>query len=91
MARILSSAPHLAHEADMDFRQSKQLEVEKLGVIVGFLIGLPLSLSLVQDRLLADGLPSWLAGGATVLTIVASTWLGLKAASSVAALFRDPA
>jgi len=91
MARTLSHTPRLAQEVHIDTSQRKQLEVEKLGVIAGFLVGLPLGLSLVQDNLLADGLPTWLAGGAAVATVVASTWLGLKAAASLAALFRDPA
>lgn len=64
------------------------LEAEKLGVMAGFVAGLPFGLGLVHDLVLSQGLPSWLADGSAIITVAASTWLGLRLATGVAAWAR---
>lgn len=64
----------------------KQLEVEKFGVIAGFLAGLPLAVGTVQDALNAHAVPDWLVGLAMFMTVAATTSVGLRLGSAVAGL-----
>jgi len=59
-----------------------QLRLEKLGVIAGFLLGLPLALSAVRD-LLGDA-PEAVSVLAVVVVVAATTRFGLLAASVAA-------
>jgi hypothetical protein len=59
-----------------------QLRLEKLGVIAGFLLGLPLALLAVHD-LLGDA-PEAVSVLAVVAVVAATTRLGLLAASVAA-------
>lgn len=88
MAQTTFHTDTLSTQSPVDAAERHQLEVEKLGVIAGFLIGLPLALGVVQEALLADGLPTWAAGAAAVATVAVSTWLGLRAGSAVASHLR---
>ena len=47
----------------------KQLEVEKFGVIAGFLLGLPLAVGVVSDVLVAQGAPDFLVALGVVMTM----------------------
>lgn len=64
----------------------KQLEVEKVGVIAGFLAGLPLAVGTVQDALNAHSAPDWLVGLAMVMTVAATTSVGLRLGTAIAGL-----
>jgi hypothetical protein len=64
----------------------KQLEVEKLGVIVGFLVGLPMAIGPVGDFLQAHGASEVVAGFGMVLTVIVSTAAGLRLGAALAAL-----
>ncbi|MBI5335549.1 MAG: hypothetical protein HZB72_13360 [Burkholderiales bacterium] len=65
-------------------RDRKALGVEKLGVIGGFLVGLPAGLELVREPLLAAGAPSGVTGVATVAAVALCTWVGLRVGSALA-------
>lgn len=63
--------------------QRQQLRLEKVGVIAGFLLGLTLALGLVSGLLVDIGAPDWLEFAAVVLTVAATTRLGLSAAAAL--------
>jgi membrane protein YdbS with pleckstrin-like domain len=63
----------------------KQLEVEKVGVIVGFLVGLPLAVGFVSEALEAHATPEWLVTVAMVATVAATTAVGLRMGTALAA------
>lgn len=62
----------------------KQLEVEKGGVIVGFLVGLILAVGHVQGLLASHGASNWLVGLGMVLTVASTTSIGLRIGSALA-------
>ena len=64
----------------------KQLEVEKVGVIVGFLAGLPIAVGPVSEHLTALGVSDFVTGAAMVATVVATTRLGLRLGNALASL-----
>ncbi|MFZ5520914.1 MAG: hypothetical protein ACOZD0_06890 [Pseudomonadota bacterium] len=66
-----------------DGEERKALGLEKLGVIGGFLVGLPTGLELVHQPLAAAGAPAGLAGLATVAAIALCTWVGLRVGSAL--------
>ena len=61
----------------------KGLGMEKLGVIGGFLVGLPTGLELVHEPLSAAGAPDGLTGLATVAAIALCTWVGLRVGAAL--------
>ena len=69
----------------------KQLQVEKLGVVLGFLAGLPLAVGPVSEALASVGTPDGLIGVAGVLTVAVSTAAGLRLGKAVAALLAKQA
>jgi hypothetical protein len=75
-----------AHPVNLQLAQAgderRQLRLEKLGVIAGFLLGLPLALTAVHD-LLADA-PEAVSVLAVVVVVAATTRFGLLAASAAA-------
>ncbi len=71
----------LNYEADAD---RKGLGYEKLGVIAGFLVGLPVGVGLVDAPLTAVGAPQWLGIVATVAVVAVCTALGLRAGGALA-------
>lgn len=62
-------------------REQGSLGWEKLGVIAGFLVGLPLGVSLVAPNLSDLQAPGWLTTAATVAVVATCTWLGWRLAS----------
>ena len=85
MAQTGIKLHRVSHQAPADLAH-KQLEVEKIGVIVGFLAGLPLAVGTVSEALAAHGAPDWLMGLAMVLTVAATTAVGLRAGAAIATL-----
>lgn len=85
MAQTGIKLPHVSHQTPADL-EHKQLEVEKVGVIVGFLAGLPLAVGTVSEALAAHNAPEWLTGLAMVMTVAATTSVGLRLGSAVAGL-----
>jgi len=73
------------HQTPADLAH-KQLEVEKIGVIVGFLAGLPLAVGTVSELLAAHAAPQWLSGLAMVVTVAATTSVGLRVGTALAGL-----
>lgn len=63
-------------------QERRQLRLEKAGVIAGFLVGLPLSLTVVHD-LLSDA-PEALSVVAGIAVVAVATRVGLMAASAAA-------
>lgn len=61
----------------------KALGYEKVGVIAGFLVGLPVGMSLVEAPLAAAGAPQWLGIVATVAVVAVCTALGLRAGAAL--------
>jgi hypothetical protein len=64
----------------------KQLEIEKLGVIASFLVGLPLAVGTVGDFLLAHGASELVADLGMVKTVIACTSGGLRLGAALATL-----
>ncbi|RZI86383.1 MAG: hypothetical protein EOP38_01725 [Rubrivivax sp.] len=62
----------------------KGLGYEKLGVIAGFLVGLPIGVGLVDAPLSSAGVPQWLGIAATVIVVAVFTSLGLRAGMALA-------
>lgn len=85
MAQTGFKLHQVSHQSPADLAH-KQLEVEKVGVIAGFLAGLPLAVGTVQEMLGAHGAPAWLVGLAMVVTVAATTSVGLRVGSAIASL-----
>lgn len=85
MAQTGIKLHRVSHQAPADLAH-KQLEVEKVGVIVGFLAGLPLAVGTVSEALTAHGAADWVIGLGMVLTVAATTSVGLRMGSAIAAL-----
>lgn len=85
MAQTSLKFGRVSQQASADLAH-KQLEVEKVGVIAGFLAGLPLAVGLVSDILMAQGAPEWLTGVAMVATVALSTAAGLRIGQAVASM-----
>jgi hypothetical protein len=64
----------------------KQLEVEKFGVILGFLAGLVLAVGPVMETLDAHDVAGFITGVCMVATVAVSMRLGLRLGSGLAAL-----
>lgn len=62
----------------------KGLGYEKLGVIAGFLVGLPVGVGLVETPLASAGAPQWLGIVATVAVVALCTALGLRGGAALA-------
>jgi hypothetical protein len=75
----------VSHQAPADLAH-KQLEVEKVGVIAGFLAGLPLAVGTVSDVLTSYGFADWLVGLGMVLTLAATTSVGLRVGAGIATM-----
>ena len=56
---------------------------EKLGVIAGFLVGLPVGIGLVDSSLMTLGAPGWLGLVATLASVAVCTSVGLKAGKAL--------
>jgi len=63
--------------------ERQQLRLEKVGVIAGFLLGLPLAVGLVSAPLADAGVPDWLEFAAIAATIAVTTRLGLSVAAAL--------
>lgn len=85
MAQTGFKLHQVSHQSPADLAH-KQLEVEKVGVIVGFLAGLPLAVGTVHEALVAHGAPDWLTGLAMVMTVAATTSVGLRVGAAIAGL-----
>lgn len=60
-------------------QQDTAVEVEKVGVILGFLVGLVLAIGLVTEPLTSAGVPTWVSVGAVFLVVAVCTRVGLAA------------
>jgi hypothetical protein len=69
----------------------RQLAVEKLGVIAGFLMGLLVGMAAVADPMASIGLPAWVTVPATVATVALFTWVGHRAGTAAAERLRRTA
>ncbi len=58
--------------------QDRQLGVDKASVILGFVLGLPLGLGVVSEQLAAAGAPAWAEVLGLVLTVAATTAVGMR-------------
>jgi hypothetical protein len=85
MAQTGFKLHQVSHQSPADLAH-KQLEVEKVGVIAGFLAGLPLAVGTVQEVLNAHGAPEWLVGLAMIMTVAATTSVGLRVGAAIAGL-----
>lgn len=85
MAQTGIKLHRVTHQSPADL-EHKQLEVEKVGVIVGFLAGLPLAVGTVSEVLTAHGSPEWLTGMAMIMTVAATTAVGVRLGSAIASL-----
>lgn len=76
------STLHVLHGEDSPEPQDRpSLGQEKLGVIAGFLLGLPVGISAVGGTLTDIGSPQWLANTATIAVVAAFTWAGWRLAT----------
>ena len=66
-------------------RNHSALNLEKAGVITGFIVGLALGTGLVSVPLAESGVPETIAFAAAVLVIALSTWAGQRLSVHVAA------
>ncbi|MBC7701117.1 hypothetical protein [Aquabacterium sp.] len=64
--------------------ERKGLGYEKLGVIAGFLVGLPVGVGLVDAPLTAVGAPQWVGIVVTVAVVAVCTALGLRGGAALA-------
>ncbi|MGE5452177.1 MAG: hypothetical protein ACM3VZ_10090 [Acidobacteriota bacterium] len=76
-------AQTISHSSPADLAH-KQLQVEKLGVVAGFLAGLPLAVGFVSDALAAVHTPEALIAFGGVVTVALTTALGLRIGKAVA-------
>lgn len=67
-----------------DETDRKGLGYEKVGVIAGFLVGLPIGVGLVETPLMSAGAPQWLGIIATVIVVSVFTSLGLRVGMAMA-------
>lgn len=88
MAQSLAPTHPVGLNAEQAGAERQQLRLEKVGVIAGFLLGLPLALTEVRD-VLSDA-PEWLSVAVVVLTVAVATRLGLMAASAIARRIAAP-
>jgi len=88
MARTSLHLDRVSQQAPAELAH-KQLEVEKIGVIAGFLVGLPLAVGHVQELLASQGASDWLVGLGMVLTVAASTSIGLRIGAAIASRMGD--
>lgn len=67
----------------------RQIRLEKVGVIAGFLMGLPLAVGEVSRTLAEAGAPAWLEVTGVAITLAATTRLGLMAATALSRKLND--
>jgi hypothetical protein len=63
---------------------AKHLDLEKIGVMAGFVTGLTLAVGVVNDHLVALDAPQWLSVAAGVAVVAVATSAGLRCAVSLA-------
>jgi hypothetical protein len=85
MAQTTVKFPGGAKRAPADLAH-KQLEVEKAGVIVGFLAGLPVAVGPVSELLHSIGASDFASGIGMVLTVAVTTRVGLLVGAKLATL-----
>jgi hypothetical protein len=78
-----------AHHRDSRALQDRQLGIDKASVILGFILGLPLGLGVVGDLLAAIGAPAWTEVAGLVLTVAATTAVGMRAGNWLARHLRQ--
>ena len=65
-------------------RKALALDLEKLGIIAGFLFGLPIGIALLEGPLTEFDLPQWMVVATTFIVVAMFTWVGLRAGSVAA-------
>ncbi len=76
----------MAQAFDRLHHNTNSIEMEKTGVIAGFLLGLLLSLTLVGAPLMDAGVPNWLTAVVVFALVAACTRAGLALGRSVSHL-----
>lgn len=89
MAQTSFRLHRVSHQSPADLAH-KQLEIEKGGVILGFLVGLLLAVGHVQGLLTSHGASNLLVGLSMVLTVAATTSIGLRIGAALAARLGSP-
>lgn len=70
---------HLSESERLDSEpEGRHLTPERLGVIGGFLVGLPVGISLVGEPLSSFGAPQWLVVGMTALVVAVFIRIGFS-------------
>lgn len=77
MAQTSLKLARVSHLSSTDLAH-KQLQVEKVGVVAGFLAGLPLAVGFVSDTLAALNAPEALIALGGVVTVAITTAVGLR-------------
>lgn len=85
MAQTTVKFPGVSKRTPADLAH-KQLEVEKAGVIAGFLVGLPVAVGPVGDLLHSIGASDFATGLGMVLTVAVTTRVGLLVGARLASL-----
>lgn len=70
-------SPSEAERPDSD-TEERSLTPERLGVIGGFLVGLPVGISVVGEPLSSFGAPQWLVVGMTTLVVAVFIRIGFS-------------
>lgn len=85
MAQTIQKFPGASKRSPADVAH-KQLEVEKAGVIAGFLIGLLVAVGPVSEMLTSMGASGFIQGAGVVLTVGVAARVGLLIGSKLASL-----
>lgn len=84
MAQTSLKLVRVSHSSPADLAH-KQLQIEKLGVVAGFLAGLPLAVGFVSDTLTALNTPDALVAVGGVIAVAFTTAVGLRIGQALAA------
>lgn len=84
MAQTSLNFDPVSKQAYATAAERKQLELEKFGVMAGFLVGLLLAVGVVNDHLAALEAPEWVSVTSGVLVVALATSAGLRLSTKLA-------